>query len=121
MKKGEGAESIILLLEMLREKYSLSTHNSDSVKGWLRRNNKWATKQGSRPAIHVTLLSSKSQFLNVIVSVFGGMKKAVIHNSDYLSKKEIEIAMNCHFEERNIYFMKNPKQVARWPFYENVA
>jgi transposase len=120
--KGKDAESIILLLEMLREKYrekdrlfitwdTLSTHNSGAVKGWFERNNKRATKQGTGPTLHVTPLPSKSQFLNVIESVFGGMKKAVIHNSDYSSKKEMEIAMNRHFEERNIYFQKNPKRV----------
>lgn len=120
--KGKDAESIILLLEMLREKYSgkdkifitwdtLSTHNSGSVRDWINRNNKKTTKQDLGPTVHVTPLPSNSQFLNVIESVFGGMKKAVIHNSDYSSEKEMKIAMTRHFEERNIYFKKNPKRV----------
>jgi hypothetical protein len=60
--------------------------------------------------ISIVPLPSRAQFLNVIESVFGGMKKAVIYNSDYGSKKEMEEAIARHFEERNLFFQHNPKR-----------
>lgn len=47
--------------------------------------------------------------LNVIESVFGGMAKAVIHNSDYQSVAEAVAAIDRHFAERNQEF-KDPPQ-----------
>jgi hypothetical protein len=63
-----------------------------------------------RPLVKIVPLPSRAQFLNVIESVFGGMKKAVIHNSNYGSKKEMKIAIARHFEERNLFFKANPKR-----------
>lgn len=62
------------------------------------------------PTVKVVPLPKQSQFLNVIESVFSGMKKAVIHNSDYQSENEMKAAITCHFEERNDYFQENPKR-----------
>jgi hypothetical protein len=55
-------------------------------------------------------LPAGAQFLNVIESVFSGMAKAIIHNSDYASVKECKRAINKHFSERNRKFRKNPKR-----------
>lgn len=46
----------------------------------------------------------------VIESVFGGMKKAVICNSDYPTAKDMQAAIARHFEERNTYYQENPKR-----------
>jgi len=54
-----------------------------------------------------------SQYLNVIESVFSGMAKAVIHNSDYQSVEEAMAAIDRHFLERNGYFAKNPKRAGK--------
>ena len=53
------------------------------------------------------------QFLNVIESVFSGMARAIIHNSDYQSVEEAMQAIDRHFEERNEAFRKNPRREAR--------
>lgn len=55
-------------------------------------------------------MPSKAQFLNVIEAVFGGMKRAVICNSDYGSAREMQEAIARHFEERNQFYKENPKK-----------
>jgi transposase len=64
---------------------------------------------------HVTLapLPTRAQFLNVIESVFGGMARAIIHNSDYASVKEAMSAIDLYFVERNRHFRENPKRAGR--------
>ena len=51
--------------------------------------------------------------MNVIESVFGGMKRAVIHNSDYPSKEAMIAGVDQHFVDRNAYFEKNPKRIGK--------
>ena len=46
-------------------------------------------------------LPSCAQFLNVIESVFSGMARAIIHNSDYESLAACKAAIDRHFAERN--------------------
>jgi len=54
-------------------------------------------------------LPASAQFLNVIESVFSGMAKAIIHNSDYQSVEKCKIAVDRYFLDRNNYFIQNPK------------
>ena len=65
------------------------------------------------PSIKVVPLPKQSQFLNVIESVFGGMKKAVIFNSDYSSEYGMRSAISRHFRERNEYYRANPKRAGK--------
>jgi hypothetical protein len=62
------------------------------------------------PLVKLAPLPSRAQFLNVIESVFSGMAKAVIHNSDYQSVNEAVAAIDRHFAERNQEFQDNPKR-----------
>lgn len=62
------------------------------------------------PIMKLAPLPSRAQFLNVIESVFSGMAKAVIHNSDYQSVGEAVCAIDRHFAERNQEFKDNPKR-----------
>ena len=62
------------------------------------------------PLVKLAPLPSHAQFLNVIESVFSGMAKAVIHNSDYQSVNEAVAAIDRHFAERNQEFQDNPKR-----------
>lgn len=64
----------------------------------------------STPEIVLAPLPSSAQFLNVIESVFSGLAKAVIHNSDYQSVEECQYAIDRHFNERNNHFQSNPKK-----------
>ncbi|MFM0152880.1 IS630 family transposase [Paraburkholderia sediminicola] len=55
-------------------------------------------------------LPASAQFLNVIESVFSGMARAIIHNSDYASTDEAKQAVDRYFVERNGYFTTHPKR-----------
>jgi hypothetical protein len=50
------------------------------------------------------------QFLNVIESVFSGMARAIIHNSDYDSVEECKKVIDSYFDERNTFFKAHPKR-----------
>lgn len=41
------------------------------------------------------------------------MSRAVIHNSDYPSLEAAQRAIDRYFEERNRYFVTNPKRAGR--------
>ncbi|MBN2315852.1 MAG: IS630 family transposase [Sedimentisphaerales bacterium] len=68
------------------------------------------TFKRGRPRVELAPLPASAQFLNVIESVFSGMARAVIHNSDYTSVEECKRAIDLHFKERNVHFRKNPKR-----------
>ena len=114
---NKGSNSLVTLLSRLVGAYSLSTkiyltwdaigvHSSKVLKAWIVEHN----SADIGPAIEVIPLPANSQFLNVIEAVFGGMKRAVICNSDYRSVKEMQEAIGKHFENRNEYFKANPKR-----------
>lgn len=62
------------------------------------------------PIVKLAPLPSCAQFLNVIESIFSGMAKAIIHNSNYDSVEECMIAIDRYFSERNHFFIENPKR-----------
>jgi hypothetical protein len=61
------------------------------------------------PRIELVPLPSGAQFLNVIESVFSGMARAIIHNSDYQSDTEAIQAIDRYFSDRNLAFKESPK------------
>lgn len=65
------------------------------------------------PVVRLAPLPAGAQFLNVIESVFSGMAKAVIHNSDYHSVNDCKKAIDRHFAERNRHFKKHPKRAGK--------
>lgn len=62
------------------------------------------------PLVELAPLPACAQFLNVIESVFSGMAKAIIHNSNYNSVDECMNAIDLYFLERNRTFRENPKR-----------
>jgi hypothetical protein len=62
------------------------------------------------PLIELAPLPSGAQFLNVVESVFSGMARAIIANSNYASVEEARAAIDRYFEERNEKFKRNPKR-----------
>lgn len=52
------------------------------------------------PMVELAPLPSSAQFLNVIESVFSGLAKAVIHNSNYSCVQECKTAIDLYFKER---------------------
>ena len=73
------------------------------------------------PIVKLAPLPSCAQFLNVIESVFSGMARAIIHNSDYQSVEECKIAIDRYFAERNQYFIKNPKRAGKKIWGEEIV
>jgi hypothetical protein len=73
------------------------------------------------PHVELAPLPSSAQFLNVIESVFSGMAKAVIHNSDYQSVDECKVAIDRYFAERNHAFLENPKRAGKKIWGEEVV
>ncbi len=63
-----------------------------------------------KPQVRLAPLPSSAQFLNVIESVFSGMARAIIHNSNYGSVEACMEAIDLHFAERNRYFRENPRR-----------
>ena len=90
-----------------------SWHRSKDLVEWIDKFNASTRLGGAGPIIELVPLPRGSQFLDVIEAVFSGMKRAVIHQSDYRSKEEMKTAISRHFLDRNSYFKKNPKRVGK--------
>ena len=65
---------------------------------------------GDSPEVVLAPLPAGAQFLNVIESVFSGMARAIIHNSDYASVDAAKEAIERYFADRNSYFTVHPKR-----------
>ncbi len=52
-------------------------------------------------------------WLNVIESVFTGMARAIIHNSDYRTVEGAQTAIVRYIDERNSAFRENPRRAGR--------
>jgi transposase len=72
-------------------------------------NNVMADVTGST-RVELAPLPAGAQFLNVIESVFSGMARAIIHNSDYKTADDAKAAINRYFEERNAHFKQSPQR-----------
>jgi hypothetical protein len=92
---------------------SASWHSSNVLVDWLDTFNAETQRFGKGPLIYLVPLPTSSQFLDVIEAVFSGMKKAVIHHSDYRSSNEMKAAISLHFAERNAHFLENPRRVGK--------
>jgi len=65
------------------------------------------------PLIETAPLPASAQFLNVIESVFSGMARAIIHNSNYKSVNAAKAAIDRYFEDRNTNFLQHPKRAGK--------
>jgi transposase len=65
------------------------------------------------PIVELAPLPSCAQFLNVIESVFSGMARAIIHNSDYASVQAAKAAIDRYFAERNDHFRAHPRRAGK--------
>lgn len=69
------------------------------------------TPKPDRPIEPIEMLFAHlKRILKLIESVFSGMARAIIHNSDYESTKAAMDAIDRHFMERNQHFLDNPKR-----------
>lgn len=65
------------------------------------------------PIVKTAPLPAGAQFLNIIESVFSGMSRAIIRNSDYPSLESAQQAIDTYFAKRNESLRKNPKRAGR--------
>jgi transposase len=72
-----------------------------------------AISNGDGPLIETAPLPAGAQFLNVIESVFSGMARAIIHNSDYRSMDIAKAAIDRYFKDRNAHFQRHPKRAGK--------
>jgi DDE superfamily endonuclease len=86
-----------------------SWHISRQLYDRIEKHNATARRIGG-PIVDTAPLPSGAQFLNVIESVFSGMARAIIHNSNYSSLAEAKAAIDRYFAERNTQFRKHPKR-----------
>jgi transposase len=119
--RDKNTNEMTRLLDILLTKYqgcstlylswdAASWHVSKKLKHKVYRINtrSYHDKHGT-PKVRLVPLPASAQFLNVIESVFSGMARAIIHNSNYGSVDEVKLAIDRYFKERNEYFQKHPK------------
>jgi len=115
----KNSAEMIKLAEALIEKYSstnklyfswdaASWHKSRSLLRFVKEHNA-ATPSTHLPLIEIVPLPASAQFLNIIESVFSGMARAIIHNSNYDCKEDAMHAIDLYFEERNQHYFNHPK------------
>ncbi len=107
----KNTTEMIRMMDALLDKYAdrrtlylswdaASWHVSKKLKQRINEHN--ATAEASDlPRVETVPLPSGAQFLNVIESVFSGMARAVIHNSNYLSADDARAAIDRYFASRN--------------------
>lgn len=118
----KNTDEMIKLLEILLLNYktcekiyfswdAASWHASKKLKEKIKEVNNFAYREkNNTPLVELAPLPASAQFLNVIESVFSGMAKAIIHNSNYKSVDECKLAIDRYFSDRNVYYKKNPKR-----------
>jgi transposase len=87
-------------------------HSSTQLLDHIEFLNGWADYDGA-PRIEILALPAQAQFLNVIESVFSGMARAVIHNSDYATVTDAQAAITRYLEDRNRSFALEPRKAGR--------
>lgn len=121
----KDTNEIIKLLNKLIEKYSndktiylswdaASWHISKKLKEKINEINELVmNRKICAPFVEVAPLPASAQFLNVIESIYSGMARAIIHNSNYESVKECKVAIDRYFAERNKHFREHPKPAGK--------
>ena len=129
----KNTDEMIKLLDVLLRQYSsqrclylswdaASWHISTKLtKRVCEVNNVVETVQGKTPIVKLMPLPSSAQFLNVIESVFSGMAKAILHNSDYESAYDCRVAIDRYFAERNEEYRKNPRRAGNMIWGEELV
>jgi len=118
--RKKNTDEMVKMADVLREQYrncktiylswdAASWHVSKDLMAHLDKINQRATLDGY-PIVKTATLPAGAQFLNVIESVFSGMARAIIHNSDYPSADAAMEAIDQHFASRNKDFSEHPKR-----------
>lgn len=118
----KNTDEMIRMADVLRAQYatcsriylswdSAAWHVSKKLKEHLAGLNQNAL--GKFPILEIAPLPAGAQFLNVIESVFSGMARAIMHNSDYPSGEDAKLAIDKYFQTRNAFFMARPGRAGK--------
>jgi transposase len=119
----KNTTEMIRMMELLVERYrdrrklylswdAASWHISKRLHQRVAEHNS-AVLNGGGPTVETAPLPSGAQFLNVIESVFSGLARSIIHNSDYRTLDDAKAAIDRYFEDRNKHFLQYPKRAGR--------
>lgn len=119
----KNTTEMIRMMEILLERYAdcrklylswdaASWHISKKLRQRIEEHNAKAAVKGA-PQVETVPLPAGAQFLNVIESIFSGMARAVIHNSDYVTADAAKDAINRYFLERNQHFRDEPQRAGK--------
>lgn len=118
--KAKNTDEIIRMARLLLEQYrdvrklylswdAASWHLSKRLQAFVDEHNS-NSPAGTGTLLELAPLPASAQFLNVIESVFSGMARAIIHNSNYASTGEAMKAIDRYFLDRNAYFISCPRR-----------
>jgi hypothetical protein len=115
---GEMLRMLARLVDQYKDKSRIylswdaaSWHMSKMLQGYVARHNEAIIKgEGKGPTVALAPLPAGAQFLNVIESVFSGMARAILANSNYESINEARAAIDRYIRERNEKFACAPKR-----------
>ena len=121
--RQKNTGEMIKMADLLRAQYrtfstiylswdAASWHMSKKLVAHLKKINDQATADGF-PIVKTAPLPAGAQFLNVIESVFSGMARGIIHNSDYPSVEAARDAIDRYFSQRNEHFSRHPKRAGQ--------
>jgi transposase len=116
----KNTAEMIRMMDLLVERYrdrrriylswdAASWHISKKLRQRIEEHNA-AAAINNRPLVETAPLPAGAQFLNVIESVFSGMARAIIHNSNYPSIDGAKAAIDRYFADRNLQFQRYPKR-----------
>jgi hypothetical protein len=115
---GEMIRMLAVLIDQYKSKNQIylswdaaSWHMSKALHDHVAQRNERITKgEDQGPTVALAPLPAGAQFLNVIESVFSGMARAIIANSNYQSVDEARTAIDRYIQERNEKFALSPKR-----------
>jgi transposase len=121
--RAKNTEEMIRMMDYLVAKYSdrrrlylswdaASWHISKNLNRRIEKHNEHAVSHGG-VIVDTAPLPSGAQFLNVIESIFSGMSRAVLHNSDYNSVEDAMSAIDKYFKDRNEHFQREPRPAGK--------
>jgi hypothetical protein len=121
--RKKNTNEMIKMADILRDQYrtcstiylswdAASWHVSKDLIAHLDDINQKAAGEGF-PVVKTAPLPACAQFLNVIESVFSGMARAIIHNSDYPSVEAAMDAIDRYIKGRNEYFSTHHQRAGK--------
>ena len=121
--KKKNTKEMIRMMDTIVEQYkdkkklylswdAASWHISKELHEHITEHNLSASNRRA-PIVETAPLPSGAQFLNVIESIFSGMARAIIHNSDYGSVDAARFAIDKYFLDRNSHFARHPKRAGK--------